>query len=71
MVKPGIGTIQHWLEGQGGATTLDHIDELVFRRFIIHLQEKPGTKARTLYAHIIYNRVNAIRSFFGWLALRS
>lgn len=62
-----LGLLYHWLEGLGEPTTLDHMDELVIRRFIIHLQENPGTKATTMSTHTIYNRVNAIRSFFGWL----
>ena len=62
-----LGLLYDWLKGQDRPTTLDHIDELVIRRFILYLQEKPGIKAKTASSHTIYNRVNALRSFFGWL----
>ena len=62
-----LGLLYDWLKGQDRPTTLDHIDELVIRRFILYLQEKPGIKAKTASTHTIYNRVNALRSFFGWL----
>jgi len=62
-----LGQLCDWLEGRDTPATLDHIDEMMIRRFIIFLQEKPGVKAKTMSTHTIYNKVNALRSFFGWL----
>lgn len=62
-----LGMLRRWLERTGEPTTLVHIDELVVRRFILDLQERPGTKSATVSSHTMYNRVNAVRSFFGWL----
>ena len=62
-----LGQLCHWLESRDTPTTLDHADEMMIRRFILFLQEKPGTKAKTMSTHTMYNRVNALRSFFGWL----
>ena len=62
-----LGQLCHWLECRGTPTTLEHVDEMMIRRFILFLQEKPGTKAKTMSTHTMYNRVNALRSFFGWL----
>ena len=60
-----LGQLCHWLESRDTPTTLDHADEMMIRRFILFLQEKPGTKAKTMSTHTMYNRVNALRSFFG------
>ena len=62
-----LGQLCHWLESRDTPATLDHIDEMTIRRFILFLQQKPGVKAKTMSTHTIYNKVNALRSFFGWL----
>ena len=62
-----LGLLYRWLKDEGMPTTLDSIDEMVVREFIIYLQGRPGNKARTMSTHSIYNRVNALRSFFAWL----
>ena len=62
-----LGQLCDWLESRDTPATLDHIDEMMIRRFILFLQEKPGVKAKTMSTHTIYNKVNALRSFFGWL----
>ena len=62
-----LGQLCHWLESRDTPATLDHIDEMMIRRFILFLQQKPGVKAKTMSTHTIYNKVNALRSFFGWL----
>lgn len=56
-----------WLQAEDLPTTLGSIDELLIRQFIINLQGRPGTKGRTMSSHSIYNRVNALKSFFAWL----
>jgi site-specific recombinase XerD len=62
-----LGLLCCWLQDQGIPTTLDSIDDMVVREFIIDLQGRPGTKGRAMSSHSIYNRVNALRSFFSWL----
>ena len=62
-----LGQLCHWLESRDTPTTLNHVDEMMILRFIFFLQEKPGTKAKTMSTHTMYNRVTALRSFFGWL----
>ena len=62
-----LGLLHRWLKDEGKPTTLDSIDEMVVREFIIDLQGRPGNKAKTMSSHSIYNRVNALRSFFAWL----
>jgi integrase/recombinase XerC/integrase/recombinase XerD len=62
-----LGQLCDWLECRGTPTTLEHVDEMMIRRFILFLQEKPGRKAKTMSTNTMYNRVNALRSFFGWL----
>lgn len=59
--------LRRWLEEQGWPTTLGSIDEPVIREFILHLEGRPGTKGPTVSSHTMYNRVNALRSFFSWL----
>ena len=62
-----LGLLLRWLQNQSRPTTLDTIDEMVVREFIADLQRRPGSKSTTMSSHSIYNRVNALRSFFGWL----
>ena len=49
------------------STELSSIADMTVRRFILDLQEKPGTKAARMSSHTVYNRVTALRSFFNWL----
>jgi site-specific recombinase XerD len=62
-----LGLLYRWLQEQDMPTTLGFMNEMVIRQFILHLQGRPGTKGKTMSSHSIYNRVNALRSFFGWL----
>jgi site-specific recombinase XerD len=59
--------LNRWLQEQNMPTTLGFMNEMVIRQFTLHLQGRPGTKAKSMSSHSIYNRVNALRSFFGWL----
>jgi len=65
-----LGRFLRWLEGEDRPTNLGQIDEMVVREYLIYLQARPGTKGKTLSSHSMYNRVNALRSFFGWLHRR-
>ena len=40
---------------------------MVIREFLLDLQGRPGSRGRTMSSHSMYNRVNALRSFFAWL----
>ena len=62
-----LGLLYRWLRENEMPNTLSFIDEMVVRQFILHLQERPGLKGEKTSTHTIYNRVNAIRPFFGWL----
>ena len=62
-----LGLLFRWLQGQGMPTTLESIDEMRVREFILYLQGRPGCKNKTMSSHTLYNRVNALRSFFSWL----
>lgn len=62
-----LGLLYRWLQEQGMSSNLGRIDKMVIREFIIYLQGRPGTKSKTMSSHSIYNRVNALRSFFNWL----
>ncbi len=62
-----LGLLYRWLQAQSIPTILDSIDEMVIREFIMDLQGRPGIKGKTMSSHSIYNRVNALRSFFRWL----
>jgi site-specific recombinase XerD len=59
--------LNRWLQEQNMPTTLGFMNEMVIRQFTLHLQGRLGTKAKSMSSHSIYNRVNALRSFFGWL----
>jgi len=62
-----LGLLYRWLQEQSIPTILDSIDEMVIREFIMDLQGRPGIKGKAMSSHSIYNRVNALRSFFSWL----
>ena len=59
-----LGLLFRWLQEQEMPTTLGSIDEMRVREFIVDLQSRPGTKNKTMSSHSVYNRVNALRSFF-------
>lgn len=61
-----LGLFSAWLKDQGMATSLSNIGETEVRRFILHLQEKPGIKG-PISTHTIANRVWALRAFFAWV----
>ena len=65
-----LGRFLRWLEGEDRPTNLGQLDEMVVREYLIYLQARPGTKGKTLSSHSMYNRVNALRSFFSWLHRR-
>jgi len=62
-----LGLLYRWLQEQSIPTILDSIDEMVIREFIMDLQSRPGIKGKAMSSHSIYNRVNALRSFFRWV----
>ena len=62
-----LGLLYRWLQDQDSPTDLDSIDEMVIREFIMEIQGRPGIKGKAMSSHSIYNRVNALRSFFSWL----
>ena len=59
--------LRRWLEAEGRSTLLGDVDEITVREFIVYVQGLPGTKGPTVSSHTVYNRVNALRSFFSWL----
>ena len=62
-----LGLLYRWRQEQGMPTSIGSIDEMTVREFIVDLQSRPGSKHRTISSHSVYNRVNALRSFFAWL----
>ena len=62
-----LGLLCRWLQTDSIPTNLNSIDEMVSREFIMDLPGRPGIKGKTMSSHSIYNRVNALRSFFRWL----
>ena len=62
-----LGQLHAWLNREGLSSDVANIDEMIVRQFILHLRERPGTKGATLSSHTMYNKVNALRSFFSWL----
>ncbi len=62
-----LGLLLRWLKEEGRSTNLGAIDELVIREFLLYLKGRPGTKGPTLASSTMYNRVNALKSFFSWL----
>ena len=62
-----LGKLRNWLIEQGEPTVLSGLDELKVRMFLLDLQERPGIKGPHMSSHTMYARVNALKSFFGWL----
>ncbi len=62
-----LGLLLRWLNEEGRSTNLGAIDEMVIREFLLYLKGRPGTKGPTLASSTMYNRVNALKSFFSWL----
>ena len=62
-----LGKLRDWLIEQGEPTVLSGLDELKVRMFLLDLQERPGIKGPHMSSHTMYARVNALKSFFGWL----
>jgi len=61
-----LGLFVRWLGEGGSSTAIGDIDENKVRRFILHIQEKPGMKGHTS-THTVANRVRALKAFFAWL----
>jgi integrase/recombinase XerC/integrase/recombinase XerD len=57
-----------WLGAEGLSTTLGSVGDMAARRFILHIQEKPGLKDAKMSSHSVANRVRALKAFFAWLA---
>ena len=55
-----------WLRAEGMSTSLDDLGEDEVRRFILHLQGRPGLWGQAS-SHTVNNRVRALRAFFNWL----
>ena len=55
-----------WLESEEMGTGLDELGAAEVRRFILHLQERPGLRG-SASSHTVNNRVRALRAFFNWL----
>ena len=62
-----LGMFIKWLREDGSSTAIGDIDEYLVRRFILHIQEKPGIKGR-MSTHTVANRVRALKAFFAWLS---
>ena len=61
-----LGLFMRWLGEDGSSTAIGDIDENTVRRFILHIQERPGMKGRAS-THTVANRVRALKAFFVWL----
>ena len=61
-----LGMFIKWLVEDGSSTAINDIDENVVRRFILHVQERPGINGR-VSTHTVANRVQALKAFFAWL----
>jgi len=61
-----LGLFMRWLGEDGSSTAIGDIDENTVRRFILHIQEKPGIKGHAS-THTVANRVRALKAFFAWL----
>ena len=55
-----------WLESEEMGTGLDDLGAHEVRRFILHLQERPGMRGKAS-GDTVNNRVRALRAFFNWL----
>ncbi len=62
-----LGFLLRWPNEAGRPTNLGAIDEMVIREFLLYLKGRPGTKGPTMASSTMYNRVNALKSFFSWL----
>ena len=62
-----LGMLHPWIKSEDLSTALKDLDEMVIRQFILYVQSRPGTKGASLSSHSVYNRVNALRSFFNWI----
>ena len=54
-----LGMFIKWLREDGSSTAIGDIDENMVRRFILHIQEKPGIKG-PVSTHTVANRVRAL-----------
>ena len=61
-----LDLFEGWLESEGLGTSLADLGPNEVRRFILHLQERPGLRGPAS-SHTVNNRVRALRSFFNWL----
>lgn len=61
-----LGMLMRWLIEDGSSTLIGDIDEMTIRRFILHVQERPGMKGKAS-THTVANRVRALKAFFAWL----
>ena len=61
-----LGLFMWWLGEDGSSTAIGDIDENTVRRFILHVQERPGMNGRAS-THTVANRVRALKAFFAWL----
>jgi site-specific recombinase XerD len=57
-----------WLKEDGSSTAIGDIDEYTVRRFILHIEERPGIKG-PMSTHTVANRVRLLKLFFSWLAI--
>ncbi|MBI4310140.1 MAG: tyrosine-type recombinase/integrase [Chloroflexi bacterium] len=66
-----LGMLGDWLAKEGRSTKVGAISELDQRRFILHLQARPGLRGREAAStHTVANRVRALKAFFTWLHQR-
>lgn len=65
-----LGLFYRWLVDERLSTTIGHIDEMVIRRFILHLQSRPGCKSERASTHTVANRVRALKAFFAWVHVK-
>ena len=62
-----LGLFMRWLGEDGSSTAIGDIDENTVRRFILHIQERPGINKGHASTHTVANRVRALKAFFAWL----
>ena len=62
-----VGLFIRWLGEDGSSTAIGDIDENTVRRFILHIQERPGINKGRASTHTVANRVRALKAFFVWL----
>ncbi|MCH8802276.1 MAG: site-specific integrase [Chloroflexi bacterium] len=61
-----LGLFIRWLNEDGSSTAIWDNDENTVRRFILHIQAKPGING-PMSTHSVANRVRALKAFFAWL----